>query len=517
MDTAMHKAAYGGELSRVKDRLSQKDGARDLMAENKDGCVPLHLAARHLDPSVVREMLKAQDGHMAFNQLHVKSEDAYGCYAMHRACYAGAWESVKAMMEIGGEEGSLTCLHEPDADGYLPVQYAELSGRKDVVELMMDMDKQGKQVVTNQQAHVDEFKAKHPDLDGPYSDGTLTVNVAKCVGLLAADTNGKSDPYVKLTLEGESKQTKTVSKSLDPEYNEKFTFPINAEADSWLLQVEVFDKDKMASDGFIGGATVSLSKAFDGNWVAAEMSVELNDEEKQLEAEVAQQAAKRKTDGVMHPYGSAMLSLSFSHSGAAPEEAAAPAAAAPAAARPPVMDDKANKEQEKKDKQVAKAKQLEEKKAALAAKKEAKKGGGEAAEEAPASGMSEQENKEQEKKEKQAAKAKQLEEKKAALAAKKEAAKAAKAGAPAAAPEPAGDGKEDKKAAKAKQLEEKKAALAAKKEAAKAAKAGGAPKEAAASNPAADKKADKAKQLEERKAVLAAKKAERKAKKAGGA
>jgi|EP01046_Picozoa_sp_COSAG06_P003131 hypothetical protein len=506
MNTALHDLATSGDLDKVKDRLAQKDGARDLMIENADGCVPLHLAARHLDPSVAREMLMAQGGHLAFNQLHVKSEDAYGCFAMHRACYAGAWETVKAMLELGGEGGTLTCLHEPDADGYLPLQYATLAGRKDIESLMMSMDASS---ATKMRSHVDEFKAKHPDLDGPYSDGKLTVDVAKCVGLLAADTNGKSDPYVKLTMGDQSKQTKVQSKTLDPVFSESFTFDIQADADSWLLTLEVYDKDKMASDDFIGGAVVNLSEAFAGNWSTAAPSVELNDDGNRLEAEVAQQAKKRGADGVLHPYGSAQLRLSFHHDGASPEEAAPPAAASPAASAPeadPAQTEQARKDQEKKDKAAAKAKQLEEKKAALAAKKAAKKQEQDAGKQAEATKV------EQDKQDKQAAKAKQLEEKKAALAAKKAAKQQGKDKAAEPAPAPA-----DAKSDKAKQLEERKAALAAKK-AAKQQGKGKAAEPAAAPAPAdakPDKAAERAKQLEEKKAALAAKKAERAAKKAG--
>ena len=43
-------------------------------------------------------------------------------------------------------------------------------------------------------------------------------------GLKSADLNGKSDPYVRLTLAGQQAKSKTLMKSLDPQWDETFEF-----------------------------------------------------------------------------------------------------------------------------------------------------------------------------------------------------------------------------------------------------------------------------------------------------
>lgn len=43
-------------------------------------------------------------------------------------------------------------------------------------------------------------------------------------GLKSADLNGKSDPYVRLTLAGQQAKSKTIMKTLDPQWDELFEF-----------------------------------------------------------------------------------------------------------------------------------------------------------------------------------------------------------------------------------------------------------------------------------------------------
>jgi hypothetical protein len=45
---------------------------------------------------------------------------------------------------------------------------------------------------------------------------TLRVHVQSAAGLAAADSNGFSDPYVKVSGAGQTATTRTVSRSLDP-------------------------------------------------------------------------------------------------------------------------------------------------------------------------------------------------------------------------------------------------------------------------------------------------------------
>lgn len=54
----------------------------------------------------------------------------------------------------------------------------------------------------------------------------LTVRVIEARDLLAKDMNGLSDPYTILQIEGQRIQTKTIEKTLNPVWNESFTFDI---------------------------------------------------------------------------------------------------------------------------------------------------------------------------------------------------------------------------------------------------------------------------------------------------
>lgn len=69
------------------------------------------------------------------------------------------------------------------------------------------------------------FTISFLELDGRLiSQGTLTVSLLRGSGLAAADSNGKSDPYVKLSLGKSKAKSKTIPKTLDPEWNERFEF-----------------------------------------------------------------------------------------------------------------------------------------------------------------------------------------------------------------------------------------------------------------------------------------------------
>ena len=102
----------------------------------------------------------------------------------------------------------------------------------------------------------------------------LRVQVLKGRGLAAKDKNGTSDPYLVLTL-GDAKQaTSVVSKTLNPEWNQSFEFPV-VTADSALLEVICWDKDRFKKD-YMGEFDVILEDLFNaGSTTPAEKWVKL--------------------------------------------------------------------------------------------------------------------------------------------------------------------------------------------------------------------------------------------------
>ena len=96
-----------------------------------------------------------------------------------------------------------------------------------------------------------------PGTDGP---GKLKILLKRAAGLKAADFNGKSDPYVKLTCGGKEHKSKVISKTLDPVWNE--TVDLTGTIGEFLrtgLLIKVYDKDMLTSD-FLGDVRVPLTE-----------------------------------------------------------------------------------------------------------------------------------------------------------------------------------------------------------------------------------------------------------------
>lgn len=88
--------------------------------------------------------------------------------------------------------------------------------------------------------------------------GRLTVRLIAGRNLLAADPNGKSDPYVimKLRSGGPQVRSKTVPKTLNPVWSETFFFDVVSVDE--ILDVFVYDEDRLTKDDPLGRLSVSL-------------------------------------------------------------------------------------------------------------------------------------------------------------------------------------------------------------------------------------------------------------------
>mgnify|MGYP000926628667 CR=1 FL=1 len=92
---------------------------------------------------------------------------------------------------------------------------------------------------------------------GIMENSVLTVSVIEARDLKPMDFDGVSDPYVILECAGQTCQTKYHKSTLNPIWEESFTFDI-FKGDE-ILKVLVMDKDAIKSDDFEGQCFIPLN------------------------------------------------------------------------------------------------------------------------------------------------------------------------------------------------------------------------------------------------------------------
>ncbi|KAK7332468.1 hypothetical protein VNO80_29220 [Phaseolus coccineus] len=89
----------------------------------------------------------------------------------------------------------------------------------------------------------------------------LVVRVIEAKNLPPTDPNGLSDPYVRLQLGKQRFRTKVIKKSLNPKWNEEFSFRVDDLNEELVLSV--MDEDKFFNDDFVGQLKLPISIVFE--------------------------------------------------------------------------------------------------------------------------------------------------------------------------------------------------------------------------------------------------------------
>ena len=120
--SAVHFAAMSGEVDIVKMLVKQ---GLDVRLRDGDGSTALHLAAQcgHV---VIIEML-------VYYGLDVNVEDNEGRTPLHSAALHGQFESVRALLRLGGRKS----LTKSGREGGTPLHQAVAGGHKDMVTLLL--------------------------------------------------------------------------------------------------------------------------------------------------------------------------------------------------------------------------------------------------------------------------------------------------------------------------------------------------------------------------------------------
>lgn len=84
----------------------------------------------------------------------------------------------------------------------------------------------------------------------------LSVRVIEARNLRAMDSNGFSDPYVKLQLGKQRFKTKVIKMNLNPTWDQEFSFLVGDIKD--VLKLDVYDEDILQMDDFLGHLRVPL-------------------------------------------------------------------------------------------------------------------------------------------------------------------------------------------------------------------------------------------------------------------
>lgn len=171
---------------------------------------------------------------------------------------------ISKMPLIGGV--NLFFLNNPDIDFNLTnlANALDLPGLSDLLHTIIREQVANIMVLPNRIPIQLASKVDLRKLTYPLPQGVVRVHIVEAKELIKADISilgqGKSDPYVVLTVGAQEFKTKVINNTLQPVWNEVFEFIVD-ERDGQFLKLDVFDKDPNKDDP-LGKASVDISTIF---------------------------------------------------------------------------------------------------------------------------------------------------------------------------------------------------------------------------------------------------------------
>ncbi|XP_029115301.1 multiple C2 and transmembrane domain-containing protein 1-like isoform X2 [Scleropages formosus] len=144
--------------------------------------------------------------------------------------------------------------HYPDHDlGTIEMSVTLTPKEKDFRETNMLLRRSWKRSSKQQSLRLSEVHQK-----AQLWRGIVSVSLIEGRGLKPMDANGLSDPYVKFRLGHQKYRSKTMYKTLNPQWREQFDFHLY-EDHGGFVDITVWDKDAGKKDDFMGRCQVDLS------------------------------------------------------------------------------------------------------------------------------------------------------------------------------------------------------------------------------------------------------------------
>ncbi|CEL55676.1 phosphatidylserine decarboxylase [Rhizoctonia solani AG-1 IB] len=113
-------------------------------------------------------------------------------------------------------------------------------------------------------------RSKVTQLEGELPAVLLRIQIVGCKDLRAADSNGKSDPFVVVSFAGKRMQTPVIPKTLYPEWAPKdaiFTFPLyfSTIGSQGSIELIIWDKDRFSKNDYLGEVSLPIDDWFKWN------------------------------------------------------------------------------------------------------------------------------------------------------------------------------------------------------------------------------------------------------------